>query len=233
MLNYSPQTAFSHRCSEPRWRRAWQPCCELLPNFAVFCVLLIILLFFILDVYTLIVYDRHTFRNWKPKFEFLNAGALLTNTASEPFVWATRPRRRKRSRKRGKRADVLVRLRRCAFRPPLPTILLANIESLDNNTCHTRHFMENANFKEKRQMYLEAFASELFICYIGLLDCQEREKCKNCIFFKAHNSFLLGQYPKMNLFYNSNKRSVTQLSFSGPTSHNVLDQGAQSPYSTH
>ncbi len=38
-------------------------------------------------------------------------------------------------RKRGKRAGVLVRLRRRAFRPPLPTILLANVQSLDNKLC--------------------------------------------------------------------------------------------------
>ncbi len=56
------------------------------------CVVLIILLFFILDVYTLIAYDRHTLleigssvAHRKPDFEFLNAGALFTNTASEPF----------------------------------------------------------------------------------------------------------------------------------------------------
>ncbi len=56
--------------------------------------------------------------------------------ASEPFVWAARPR--KRRRKRGKRADVLVRLRCRAFRPPLPTILLANVQSLDNKLCELR-----------------------------------------------------------------------------------------------
>ncbi len=79
----------------PRWCRAWQPCCELLPNFSVFRVFY---LFFVLDVYTLIVYDRHTLleigssvAHRKPDFEFLNAGALFTNTASEPFVRATRP----------------------------------------------------------------------------------------------------------------------------------------------
>ncbi len=109
------------------------------------CVLLIILLFFVLDVYTLLAYDRHTHleigssvAHRKPDFEFLNAGALFSNTAAEPFVWATRPRRRKRSRKRGKRAGVLVRLRRRAFRPPLPTILLANVQSLDNKLCELR-----------------------------------------------------------------------------------------------
>ncbi len=59
------------------------------------CVLLIILLFFVLDVYTLISYDRHTLleivssvTHRKPDFELINAGALFTNTAAEPFVWA-------------------------------------------------------------------------------------------------------------------------------------------------
>ncbi len=44
---------------------------------------------------------------------------------------------KKRSRRRGKRAGVLVRLRRRALRPP-PTILLANVQSLDNNLCELR-----------------------------------------------------------------------------------------------
>ncbi len=34
-----------------------------------------------------------------------------------------------------KRAGVLIRLRCRAFRPPLPTILLANVQSLDNKLC--------------------------------------------------------------------------------------------------
>ncbi len=69
-----------------------------------------ILLFYVLDVVSIAVYDRHMLLNigssvpqCKPDFEFLNAGALFTDTASEPFVWATRSRLRKRRRKRGKR----------------------------------------------------------------------------------------------------------------------------------
>ncbi len=88
-------------------------------------VLFVFLLFYVLDVVSITVYDRDTLLNIgssvaqrKPDFEFLNAGALFTDTASEPFVWNARPRRKKRSRKRGKRAGVLVRLRRRAFRPP-------------------------------------------------------------------------------------------------------------------
>ncbi len=96
-----------------------------------------------LDVVSITVYDRHTLLKMgssiaqrKPDFEFLNAGALFTDTASEPFVWAARPK--KRRQKRGKRAGVLVRLRRRAFRPPLPTILLANVQSLDSKLCELR-----------------------------------------------------------------------------------------------
>ncbi len=53
-----------------------------------------------LDVVCITVYDRHTLINigssvaqCKPDFEFLNDGALFTDTASEPFVWAVRPKK--------------------------------------------------------------------------------------------------------------------------------------------
>ncbi len=103
-------------------------------------VLFVILLFYMLDVVSITVYDRDTLLNIgsfvarrKPDFEFLNAGTLFTDTASEPFVWVTRSKPRKRRRKRGKR--VLVRLRLRPLRPPLPTMLLANVQSLDNKLC--------------------------------------------------------------------------------------------------
>ncbi len=107
-------------------------------------VLFVFLLFYVLDVVSITVYDRDTLLNIgssvaqrKPDFEFLNAGGLFTDTASEPFVWVAKSRKRRR-RKRGKRAGVLVRLKRRAFRPPLPTILLANVQSLDNKLCELR-----------------------------------------------------------------------------------------------
>ncbi len=77
-------------------------------------VLFVFLLFYVLDVVSITVYDRDTLLNIgssvaqrKPDFEFLNAGGLFTDTASEPFVWNARPRRKKRSWKRGKRAAFL------------------------------------------------------------------------------------------------------------------------------
>ncbi len=98
-----------------------------------------------LYVVSITVYDRHTLLNIgssvaqrKPDIKFLNAGALCTDTTSEPFVWAARSWPRKLCRKRGKRAGVLVRLRQCPLRPPLPIILLADVQSLDNKLCELR-----------------------------------------------------------------------------------------------
>ncbi len=108
-------------------------------------VLLVFLLFYVLDVVSITVYDRDMLLNIgssvahrKLNFEFLNADGLFTDTTSGPFVCTVRPRRKKRSRKRGKQAGILVRLRRRAFRPPLSTILLANVQSLDNKLCELR-----------------------------------------------------------------------------------------------
>ncbi len=100
-----------------RWRRGWQPCCELRENVCSFSyVLFVFLLFYVLDVVSITVYDRDTLLNIgssvaqrKPDFEFFNAGGLFTDTASEPFVWVAKSRRRRRHRKRGKIAGVLVR----------------------------------------------------------------------------------------------------------------------------
>ncbi len=55
-------------------------------------VLFVFLLFYVLDVVSITVYDRDTLLNIgssvaqrKPDFEFLNAGALFTDTTSEPL----------------------------------------------------------------------------------------------------------------------------------------------------
>ncbi len=105
-------------------------------------VLFVFLLFYVLDVVSITVYDRDTLLNIgssvaqrKPDFEFLNACGLFTDTASEPFIWVAQLRKHRRRRKR---AGVLVRLRRRAFRHPLPTVLLANVQSLDNKLCELR-----------------------------------------------------------------------------------------------
>ncbi len=84
-----------------RWRRGWQPCCELQGKLCSFSyVLYVFLLFCVLDVVSITVYDRDTLLNigssvaqCKPDFEFLNAGGLFTDTASDPFVWVVQSRK--------------------------------------------------------------------------------------------------------------------------------------------
>ncbi len=59
-----------------------------------FSYVLFVFCCYVLDVVSITVYDRDTLLNIgssvaqrKPDFEFLNAGGLFTDTASEPFVW--------------------------------------------------------------------------------------------------------------------------------------------------
>uniref|UniRef100_A0A8K9UYS7 Reverse transcriptase domain-containing protein n=1 Tax=Oncorhynchus mykiss TaxID=8022 RepID=A0A8K9UYS7_ONCMY len=74
-------------------------------------------------------YDQeYVFRDADPVF-------CLTNRTTE-WILCSDPK--KRLRKRGKRGGLLVRLRRRAQRAPLPSILLANVQSLDNKVDEIR-----------------------------------------------------------------------------------------------
>ncbi len=146
-------------------------------------VLFVFLLFYVLDVVSITVYDRDTLFNIgssvaqrKPDFEFLNAGGLFTDTVSEPFVWVAKSTRHRRRRKRGIRAGVLVRLRRRAFRPPLPTILLANVQSLDNKLCELR-----ARISYEKQGTAVLFASQKPGCLLWFQTQPSSSRASPCI----------------------------------------------------
>ncbi len=116
---------------------AWQPCCELRKN-SCFHVLFVILLFYVLDVVCITVYDRHAFKQW---FLHHATQTVLRILEGRCFVYRHRIRALCLGRtvaKRRKRADVLVRLRRRPLRSPLPTILLANVQSV---ICLTETWM--------------------------------------------------------------------------------------------
>ena len=91
----------------------------------------------------IIIYDRE---------QLLSIGLTVKNTFSPPpttnkgvLPWRGLPAvpgtRRRGRRKRGSRAGVLVRLRKRENRPPLPSILLANVQSLDNKLDELRSRM--------------------------------------------------------------------------------------------
>ncbi len=76
----------------------------------VFVCLFVFLLFYVLDVVSITVYDRDMLLNIgsfiaqrKPDFEFLNAGGIVYRHRIRALCWNARPRRKKSSRKRGKR----------------------------------------------------------------------------------------------------------------------------------
>ncbi|XP_042078701.1 uncharacterized protein LOC121814866 [Haplochromis burtoni] len=114
-------------------------------NGFLLCLILLFLYFFTSST-CLLVYDRQTLLDIKdglsynfPEFKFCNTDAPF---ADPPFISPetplfSGPGGRKR-RRRGRRSGVLVRLRRRTYRPPLPSLLLANVQSLENKLCELR-----------------------------------------------------------------------------------------------
>ncbi len=144
-------------------------------------VLFVFLLFYVLDVVSITVYDRDTLLNIgssvaqrKPDFEFLNAGGLFTDTASEPFVWVAQSRRHRW--KRGKRAGVLVRLRRRAFQHPLPTILLPTFSHWITNSANCGR----ASHTNEKQGTAALFASQKPGCLLLLQTQPSSSRASPC-----------------------------------------------------
>ncbi len=87
----------------------------------------------------LIIYDKRTLLDIGHRYTNLLQDTLSTNpTWPLEILWNTEenkghlnnPRRRKKHR--GKRAGICNRLRKRAHSPPLPSILLTNVQSLEN-----------------------------------------------------------------------------------------------------
>ncbi len=79
------------------------------------------------------------FAQRKPDFEFLNAGGIVHRHRIRAFCLGRAIEGLERRRRRGKKSwRFLVRLRRRAFRHPLPTILLATFSHWINKLCELR-----------------------------------------------------------------------------------------------
>ncbi len=99
-----------------------------------------ILLFYVLDVVSIAVYDRHMLLNIgssvpqrKPDFEFLNRWRFVYRHCIRALCLGHTVATEETPPEKGE--ERLVRLRRRPLRPPLPTILLAVVQSLDNKLC--------------------------------------------------------------------------------------------------
>ena len=102
-------------------------------------VILVFVTCFVNVILSFIQYDRQTLLDIKlslGKDYFTNFNSTFRSASSDcgwPFVVPPLclPARR-RKKKRGRRAGVLVRTRKRCFKPAFPTILLANVQSIDN-----------------------------------------------------------------------------------------------------
>jgi hypothetical protein len=72
-----------------------------------------------------------TYQHYDQEYDFPEADPLF---APPPRAFDVIPEAdpKQHCHRRGKQSGLLVRLRRCALHPPLPSILLANVQSLDN-----------------------------------------------------------------------------------------------------
>ncbi len=108
-------------------------------------VLFVILLFYVLDVVSITVYDRHMLLNIgsfiaqrKLDFEFLVRRRFVYRHRIRALCLGRTVTTEETPQEKEKRAGVFVILRHRPLRPPLPTILLANFQSLDNKLCELR-----------------------------------------------------------------------------------------------
>ncbi len=93
----------------------------------------------------MIIYDRkNTFGHWTALHypdsgHFIHGPSVAIGDTSEQRVEQWPPEKPQETRKhRGRRAGIRNRLRERAHSPPLPSILLANVQSLENKMDHLR-----------------------------------------------------------------------------------------------
>ncbi|XP_052332830.1 uncharacterized protein LOC127911022 [Oncorhynchus keta] len=118
-----------------------------LGNYAVFCFFYVLFLTLVPQVILgFITYSREellniraasTHHQYDQEYDFREADPVFClSPRTTEWIPASDPK--KRLRKRGKRSGLLVRLRRRAHRATLPSILLANVQSLDDKIDEIR-----------------------------------------------------------------------------------------------
>ncbi len=119
--------------------------CELAPlRIVLLCVFLYLFLFFFTSLLirvssAMIMYDRRTLLDIGQRYTNLIKVTLSTDPAWPLEILRSTElnndhlnNRRRRRKHRGRRAGIRNRLRKRAYSPPLPSILLANVQSLEN-----------------------------------------------------------------------------------------------------
>ncbi|KAJ8366248.1 hypothetical protein AAFF_G00364990 [Aldrovandia affinis] len=96
--------------------------------FIIICIVLI----FVCTALSLIQYDRQALLEVRSALDTLFSTHRSTCCDSFVLPLLCLPIRRRRRKRRGKRAGILCRSRTRFCNPPLPSISLANVQSLDN-----------------------------------------------------------------------------------------------------
>ena len=126
-----------------RWRRQrWFPRFAFLGNYAVFCFFYVLFLTMLpQEILRLITYSREelldiratsTYQHYDQEYDFPEADPL-SRPPPRTMDLVPAAERKQRQHKRGRRSGLLVKVRKWAHRSPLPSILLANVQSLNNN----------------------------------------------------------------------------------------------------
>ncbi|CDR18940.1 unnamed protein product [Oncorhynchus mykiss] len=130
-----------------RRRQRWPPRFAFLGNYAFFYFFYVLFLTLVPQVILgFITYSREellniiaasTHHQYDQEYDFREADPVFC-LSPRTTEWIPAGDPKKRLRKRRKRSGLLVRLRRRAHRAPLPSMLLANVQSLDNKVDEIR-----------------------------------------------------------------------------------------------
>ena len=124
-----------------RHQQRWPPRFEFSGNYAVFCFFYVLFLTLLpQEILSVIPYNREElldisatsiYQHYDQEYDFPEADPLFgPPPRTMDRIPAGDPKQRRR--RRGRRSGLLVRLRRWAHRAPLPSLLLANVQSLDH-----------------------------------------------------------------------------------------------------
>ena len=111
------------------------------PQLYTFFIFIMLFSHLLTTCQALITYDREALLNIRLNLQTTNASWDFHSVGYQsclPGCLPWIPVKRRRRRKRGRRAGILVKLRKRQHRPPLPSILLANVQSLDNKLDELR-----------------------------------------------------------------------------------------------
>ena len=122
-------------------QQSWSPRFKSLGNDAVICFYVLFLTLLAQKILSVITYSREelldirvtsTYQHYDQEYNFPEADPLFGPPPRALYLIPETEQKQRCRRRRGRRSGLLVRLRMRAHHPPPPSILLTNVQSLDN-----------------------------------------------------------------------------------------------------